>query len=297
MQPSCIIIGEKMKKILIVLLLLVNYIYAKQIVTVSVLPQKYFVEKIAQDKVIVNIMVKPGFSPSTYEPKTVQMKDLSYSQIYFSIGVPFEDVWLERFKNANKNMLIIDTAKGIKKQEIGGHHHEDEHGHDIHHDEEALDPHIWLDPILVKVQVKNILDALVKIDKKNQKFYYENYKKFLLELDELHLKLTNNLKEVRGKKFMVFHPSWGYFASRYELIQEAVEKEGKEPKPKEIISLIKEAKEEGIKIVFVAPQFSKKSAQIIANGIKGKVVVIDPLDENWESSLLNTSNEIINSYK
>ena len=288
-----------MKKLFISLLFLANIVYAQKIVTVSILPQKYFVEKIAQDKVLVNLMVKPGFSPATYEPKTVQMKELSNSEIYFSIGVPFESFWLEKFKNANENMEIIDTSKGIKKQAIQKHHHhEDEHHeHNEHHDDESLDPHIWLDPILVKTQAKNILDALVKIDMKNQKFYYENYKKFLLDLDALHLKLTNSLKEYRGKKFMVFHPSWGYFASRYDLEQEAVEKEGKEPKPKEIMNLINEAKEEGIKIVFVAPQFSKNSAKIIANGIEGKVVVINPLDEKWEESLIHTSQEIINSYK
>ncbi len=291
-----------MKKIFLICLMLFSSLYAEKIVTVSILPQKYFVEKIAKEKIKVNVMVQPGFSPATYEPKTSQMKDLSNSLIYFSIGVNFENIWLNRFKDSNPNMIFVDTSKGIKKSMIEKHEHKDEkeHGHKDHdkHDEhEGLDPHIWLDPILVKTQAKNILDAIVQVDNINRDFYYENYKKFLLELDELHLALTNNLKEVKGKKFMVFHPSWGYFATRYDLIQEAVEKEGKDPKPKEIISLINEAKEEGIKIVFIAPQFSKKSAEIIANGIKGKVAVINPLDENWAKSLIHTSEEIVKSYK
>ena len=291
-----------MKKIFLICLMLFSSLYAEKIVTVSILPQKYFVEKIAKEKIKVNVMVQPGFSPATYEPKTSQMKDLSNSLIYFSIGVNFENIWLNRFKDSNPNIFFVDTSKGIKKSMIEKHEHKDkkEHGHKDHdkHDEhEGLDPHIWLDPILVKTQAKNILDAIVQVDNINREFYYENYKKFLLELDELHLALTNNLKEVKGKKFMVFHPSWGYFATRYDLIQEAVEKEGKDPKPKEIISLINEAKEEGIKIVFIAPQFSKKSAEIIANGIKGKVAVINPLDENWAKSLIHTSEEIVKSYK
>ena len=149
----------------------------------------------------------------------------------------------------------------------------------------------------MKIQAKNILDALIKIDTVNSDFYKNNYKNFLAKLDKLHLKLENSLKDVKGKKFMVFHPSWGYFAKRYNLVQEAVEKEGKEPKPKEIINLINEAKEEGIKIVFVAPQFSMQSAKIIANGINGKVVVINPLDDKWEQSLINTAEEIVKSYK
>ncbi|WP_298753972.1 zinc ABC transporter substrate-binding protein [uncultured Arcobacter sp.] len=283
-----------MRKIFIISLLLLSSLYAQKIVTVSILPQKYFIEKIAMDKVFVNVMVQPGASPASYEPKTSQMKDLINSEIYFSIGVPFEEAWLGKFKDINKNMQIIDSSKGIKKIAIAQHHHE---GEVHHHNEEILDPHIWLDPILVKVQAKNILDALVQIDKKNRNFYYDNYKNFLFELDALHLKLSTILKEVKGKRFMVFHPSWGYFAKRYELEQEAVEKEGKEPKSKEIIALINEAKEEGIKVVFVAPQFSKKSAEIIANGIGGKTIFIDPLSNKWKESLLNTSIELVNSYK
>jgi len=284
-----------MRKIFIISLLLLSSLYAQKIVTVSILPQKYFIEKIAMDKVFVNVMVQPGASPASYEPKTSQMKDLINSEIYFSIGVPFEEAWLGKFKDINKNMQIIDSSKGIKKIAIAQHHHEGEVHH--HNEEEILDPHIWLDPILVKVQAKNILDALVQIDKKNRNFYYDNYKNFLFELDALHLKLSTILKEVKGKRFMVFHPSWGYFAKRYELEQEAVEKEGKEPKSKEIIALINEAKEEGIKVVFVAPQFSKKSAEIIANGIGGKTIFIDPLSNKWKESLLNTSIELVNSYK
>lgn len=284
-----------MKKIFFISLILLSSLYAQKIVTVSILPQKYFIEKIAMDKIHVNVMVQPGASPASYEPKTSQMKDLINSEIYFSIGVPFEHSWLNKFKDINKNMQIIDTSKGIKKITIAQHHHEAEVHH--HDEEETLDPHIWLDPILVKVQAKNILDALIQIDKKNRNFYYDNYKNFLLELDALHLKLSTILKEVKGKSFMVFHPSWGYFAKRYELEQEAVEKEGKEPKSKEIIALINEAKEDGIKVVFVAPQFSKKSAEIIANGIGGKTIFIDPLSNKWKESLLNTSIELVNSYK
>ncbi|WP_419764183.1 MAG: metal ABC transporter solute-binding protein, Zn/Mn family [Arcobacter sp.] len=284
-----------MKKIFFISLLLLSSLYAQKIVTVSILPQKYFIEKIAMDKIHVNVMVQPGASPASYEPKTSQMKDLINSDIYFSIGVPFEESWLEKFEDINKNMLIIDTSKGIKRIAMAEHHHE---GETEHHDEhESLDPHVWLDPILVKVQAKNILDALVEVDSKNRNFYYDNYKNFLFELDALHLKLSGILKEVKGKKFMVFHPSWGYFAKRYELEQEAVEKEGKEPKSKEIIALINEAKEEDIKVVFVAPQFSKKSAEIIANGIEGKTIFIDPLSNNWQESLINTSKELVNSYK
>lgn len=281
-------------------------------VTVSIVPQKYFVEKIAKDKVDVNLMVKPGFSPATYEPKVSQMKKLTKSDIYFSIGVPFEKVWLKKFENANENMEIIDTTKGIKKLAMAKHTHgEKEHGHEEHghedhghddnkkdkHEHTGLDPHVWLDPVLVKTQAKNILDALIKHDSKNSEFYTNNYNTFVKELDELNHEIHEILEPYEHKEFMVFHPSWGYFAKRYHLEQLSIEVEGKEPKPNELVEIINDAKKHNIKIVFVAPQFSQNSAKTISKSLNGTVAVINPLSENWDKELLKTAKEIANSYK
>lgn len=291
-----------MQKVLLAIFVMVSLSYAsKKEVTVSVLPQKYFVEKIAGDKVHVTVMVKPGFSPTTYEPKTSQMKRLANSKIYFAIDVPFEDVWLDKFKNSNKNMLIVDTAENVVKLEMEEHsHHEEEKEaqNEEHHDEhEGLDPHIWTDPIIVKIQAKNILDALVQIDAKNADLYKRNYIKFMIELDDLNEKLETILKPYANKAFMVFHPSWGYFAKRYSLEQVAIESEGKEPKPNELIELIKDAKEHKIKIVFVSPQFSQKSAKVIANSINGKVITMDHLSLDWDNNLIKTAQSIANTYR
>jgi len=308
MQLGCnkIYYWREMKKILLIVFMMFSSLNAeKKDVTVSIEPQKYFVEKIAGDKINVNVMVKPGFSPATYEPKTSQMKKLSDSIVYFGIDVPFEDTWLIKFKNANKKMLIVDTTDGIKKLKMEKHsHHEneeishtDEHEDEKKHEDEGLDPHVWNDPLAVKIQAKNIYKTLLKIDSKNKDFYKKNYENFIKELDSLHQKIENILNPYKDKPFMVFHPSWGYFAKRYSLEQVAIESEGKEPKPKELVELIKEAKEHKIKIVFIAPQFSQKSAKIIANSIKGVVHTIDPLSNNWENNLINTAEKIADTYK
>ena len=278
-------------------------------ITVSILPQKYFVEKIVKDKFEVNVMVLPGFSPATYEPKSSQMKSLVESKVYFYIDVPFEKSWLNKFKQSSKKTLFVDTTIGIEKLAMEKHsHHEDEkkdkHNHASHknehahddHEEEGLDPHVWLDPILVKEQVKVIYETMVKIDSSNETFYKTNYETFLNELDELDKKLKTILEPYDDKSFMVFHPSWGYFAKRYHLNQIAIEIQGKEPKPNELITLIEEAKENNIKIVFVAPQFSQKSANTISKNINANVVTIDPLSEKWSESLVKTAEEIANSY-
>ncbi|WP_320036396.1 metal ABC transporter solute-binding protein, Zn/Mn family [Halarcobacter sp.] len=314
-----------MKLILFMLLSLSSIVLAKE-VTVSILPQKYFVDKIAKGKVDVNVMVKPGASPATYEPKTSQMKLLSKSIAYFSIGVPFEKVWLEKFESANKNMLMVDTSEGIKKLPMAAHHHyEDEehadehheheehvdehHEHeehaDEHHDEHkehahedsGLDPHVWLEPTLVKIQAKNIYNALVKVDSENKEFYKNNLDKFLAELDTLDKKIESILENYEHKAFMVFHPSWGYFSKRYELEQISIEIEGKEPKPAQLVELVQEAKKHDIKIVFVAPQFSQKGAKTISKSINGNVATINPLAEKWDENLIKVAEEIAKSYK
>lgn len=334
-----------MKKVLLSLFFFIGMSLFANEVTVSILPQKYFVEKIAKDKVEINVMVKAGFSPATYEPKTSQMRKLANSKAYFSIGVPFEKVWLEKFEHANKNMLVVDTTHGIKKLEMQAHVHHDEekheheehkdhdhdthdhdehkheehkdHDHDAHehdkhekedakhdehdehegHDHSGLDPHVWLDPMLVKVQAKNIYEALVKIDAKNKEFYLTNYKAFVKELETLNKKLESIIEPYEHKAFMVFHPSWGYFAKRYHLEQISIEIQGKEPKPAQLVELIDEAKKHDIKIVFVAPQFSQKGAKVISNSIKGYTATIDPLSYEWDKNLLKVANEIAKSYK
>ncbi|PUE64874.1 metal ABC transporter solute-binding protein, Zn/Mn family [Arcobacter lacus] len=305
-----------MKKVLVLFLVFASFLYAnKPQLTVNILPQKYFVEKIVKDKFDINVMVKPGSSPHNFEPKPSQMKSLASSKVYFLVGDPSEQAWIEKFKQNAKDTLFVDTTVGIERipmvahkhhdeedeDEHEGHahheHHEHEHEEHADHDESGLDPHTWLDPISVKVQAKNIYEAMLKIDEKNSDFYKANYEEFVKELDSLDTEIKNILAPYKDKAFMVFHPSWGYFAKRYDLEQISIEMEGKEPKPNELVKLVEEAKKHDIKIVFVAPQFSQKSAKTISQSIGANVVSIDPLSGNWKNDLLKTAKEIANSYK
>ena len=298
-----------MKKIVFIFITFVSFLYAsKPEISVSIAPQKYFLEKIAKDKFDINVMVKAGSSPHTYEPKTSQMKSLSNSKIYFYTGIEFEKAWLDKFKKSAPNTIFVDSSAGIQRIAMAEHSHEEEskatnhkdekhNEHEDEHDHEGLDPHVWLDPVLVKIQAKNIYEALVSIDELNKEFYTKNYEEFLKELDSLDVKIEEILKPYEHKAFMVFHPSWGYFAKRYDLEQISIEVQGKEPKPNELVELVKDAKKHNIKIIFVSPQFSQKSAKTIAQNIGGNVVAIDSLGENWEIDLLKAANEIANSYK
>ena len=296
-----------MKKIVFIFIALVSFLYAsKPEISVSIVPQKYFLEKIVKDKFDINVMVKAGSSPHTYEPKTSQMKSLNNSKLYFYTGIEFEKAWLEKFKKSAPNTLFIDSSANIQRIAMEEHSHEEEKTHHKHKDDkkhdhedehDGLDPHVWLDPVLVKIQAKNIYDAVVLIDASNKDFYTKNYEEFIQELDVLDVKIKEILAPYSQKAFMVFHPSWGYFASRYNLEQISIEIQGKEPKPNELIELVKDAKKHEIKIIFVSPQFSQKSANTIAQNIGGNVVAIDSLSEDWSNDLIKTANEIAKSYK
>lgn len=241
-------------------------------VTVSILPQKGIISAIAKDKADITVMVAPGSSPATYAPKPKQLLALQKSALYFSVGVPFEKAWIKKFQSVNPRMPIIDSTEGITK--VSDHHHEEE---ERGHEDEGKNPHVWLSPILLKVQATNVLNALKKADPKNGEFYQANYEVFIKKADETDRFIKRMLRETRGKSFIIFHPSLSYFAKEYGLVQVAIEKEGKEPSFQYLTRIVDHAKEHHIKTVFVSPQFSKKGAQFIAKQSGAKVGIINPL--------------------
>jgi zinc transport system substrate-binding protein len=264
-------------------------------VFVSVAPQKYFVQKIGKEQVSVQVMVQPGANPATYEPKPRQMADISKTQVYFAVGVPFEEIWMDRISAANPRMRVVRTDREIAKMPMVAHdhHHENEEQHPAagtHHGTEGvnrsgLDPHIWLSPPLVKIQIRAILSALQAVDPLHQDAYAANYRQFAGEIDELDSELKQIFKGRRGLRFIVFHPAWGYFAKAYGLEQVPIEIEGKAPKPAQLQALINQAREADIKVVFVQPQFSTRSAGLVAREIGGRVAFADPLAADWAANL------------
>ncbi len=267
-------------------------------VFVSIVPQKYFVKKIGGDFVDVSVMVPPGATPATYEPKPKQMKALSTAKVYFAVGVPFEASWLKNFAAVNPKMLIVHTEKGVEKKPMKTYRRSEKNekrvdaprtdAHAAEHHHGILDPHIWLSPSCVIIQARNILAALLKIDPIHASVYEANYKAFIIELVDLDAEIRDIFKgQHRAPKFMVFHPAWGYFADDYGLEQIPIEMEGKEPKPSQLKDLIDEANALKIKVIFVQPQFSIKNAEVIAKAIGGKVVSADPLALDWAENLRN----------
>lgn len=272
-------------------------------VFVSILPQKTIVQKIGGELVHVSVMVPPGAGPATYEPKPSQMARLSRSAIYFSVGVPFEQAWLPKFAAANPGMRIVPTDHGIEKRAMAEHHHDAErqtHDDAEYHDhdgddtpaEHVLDPHVWLAPALIKVMAENIFNALDERLPGHGELLRQNLTAFKSDVDDADEEASALLAPLKGRRFMVFHPSWGYFAQAYGLIQIPVEIEGKAPKPAQLERLIREAREQAVKVIFVQPQFSTRTARIIADSIGGRVITADPLAADLLENLVRQARAI-----
>ena len=257
-------------------------------VFVSIAPQKYFVERIAGDMAEVRVMAPPGASPVVYEPKPKQMAAVSRAKIYFAVGVPFENAWLKKIAGANPDIWIVDTGRGIEKRSMTGFVQKktEDHGAGKRgHGHGMFDPHIWNSPPLVMSQARLILDAFQKIDPSRAPVYQANFEIFSRSLKDLDAEFAKIFQGKQGMRFMTFHPSWGYFARSYGLTQIPIEMEGKELKPTQLKELIQRAKEIGIKVIFVQPQFSSRSARQIAREMGGRIVFADPLAENWMENM------------
>jgi zinc transport system substrate-binding protein len=263
---------------------------SKLSIFVSILPEEYFVERIGGDLVNTNVVVGKGEDPHTYEPKPQQMKDMGQADIYFAIGIEFEKIWLPKFTNLNKDMKVIHIDKSIEKIPMAEHHHTNEHGVELNKetspvDERRLDPHVWLSTNNAFIISDVILSTLIEEDPDNAVTYRKNHEKLVNDINELEKGIRVRLRDCKSRKFVVFHPAWGYFARDFNLEQIPVEVEGKEPSPKELAELIEYIDSMNIRIVFVSPQFSKESAKTIADNINGTTATINPLAENWMENM------------
>jgi len=265
---------------------------------VSILPIAYFVERVGGPNVEVSVLVGPGQDPHTFEPTPRLMVKLANARVLFKMGFPFEETIIKKIGSTFKNVEVVDLQQGIKvrtltEEEAEAEEAEHEHGHghgEAEHDEHShepgeIDQHTWLDPQLAKIQARTIADTLIRIDPAHKEQYEKNLKDFQADLDAVHEQLTKSLAPVKGKSFFVFHPAYGYFGDAYGLKQVPVQIGGKEPTPRQLARLIQLAKEDEVKVIFATPQFSKKSAEALAQAIGGAVVPLDDLAPDYLKNL------------
>ena len=257
-------------------------------ISVTIEPQRYFVEKIAGDKFEVNTIVPSGTSPETYDPTPSQMVALGKSVLYFKVGyLGFENAWGKNLEENNVDVHIVNSSNNIKlingdvhTVEIGDAHDHEGHSHD------GVDPHIWSSPKTALIMAENILNALVVADVENQKYYRDNFKFLEAEIIETDKRITELLENSQVKSFIIYHPALGYFARDYNLTQYSIELDGKNPSPKQLKEMIDFANASGIKTIFVQKGFDVKNAESLAKEVQASIHSIDPLSYNWSEELI-----------
>mgnify|MGYP001131747102 CR=1 FL=1 len=261
-------------------------------VVVSIPPQVYFVSRIGGDRVRVSAILPPGASPAVYEPGPADMRMIAEADLYLAIGVPFEDAWLPRLESANPDLPVVATQQGIQRRHIQRHGTE---AHDSHDHDGAPDPHIWLSPQLVRAQAETIARALIERDPGGESLYRANLESFQREIEGLQARLQEVLESSSAEAFVVFHPSWGYLADELGLVQLPIEVAGQEPSAAELAELVEYARQLEVPVVLVAPQFSRRTAETVAQEIGARVELADPLASDWPENLLEVTRKIAES--
>lgn len=260
-------------------------------VAVSIVPQEAFVKAVSGDLINIVTMIPPGNSPANYQPTPKEMTNLSESKIYFSIGVPTEKAnILDKADEFNKDIKIVALDKIVGEEypdryfgEEDEHDHDEELERDVH--EDGRDPHIWLSPKRVIVMIEAIKDELIEIDRDNKDIYEKNAEIYISKLVEVDKEIEAKLKGIDQKSFIIYHPTFGYFADDYGLKMITIEKDGKETTAKNLQNVIDFAKNENIKYVFYQEEFDSKQAETVAKEINGETIKVSPLSINYIENL------------
>ena len=261
-----------------ILLLPINVFAAKPLdVFVSIAPQKFLVDRIGADHVKTHVLIGEGKSPHLFHPSTRQLVALSEAALLFAIDMEFEKILIAKLPQSTASLQVINSVRGIEKIALPGHHEHDGHV--------GLDPHVWLSPPNLIRMATTMAAAMGKKDPENNAFYTANLQKLTGELETVDQKIENELAPFAGSSFYVFHPSFAYFARRYNLHQEAVEIEGKAPTPKQLSRLIVKARKDNVKVIFVQDQVDPRTAKTVAQAIGGRVLPLNPLAENVMENL------------
>lgn len=272
-----------LRRLVLLFSLFAGFAFAENpVLTVSVplAPYAKMVRKIAGERALVVTIVPKNANPHTFEPKPENLRMFSDVSIYFGDASGIDAAWRPRFLGVNPNARVVDVSAGVSFMAEDASHHGKEAGDD-------LDPHIWNSPRTAILVASNICTALVEADAPGAGFYRANLERFSAELSAMDARFAEtvrNLSEER-RTFIVFHPSYGYLARDYGLKQIAVEMDGKEPKPRDMQNLIRTAKKNRVKTVFVQPQFSRRAAETLSREIRANIVSIDPLAFDFDAEL------------
>lgn len=264
----------------------------KPLIYVPVLPYQYLFEQIGGDLIEVRTIVAEGDDCHDYSPTPKQIVQIAKANMLFSGDLGFEGNFYVKVGDGINAPKAIDLLHGLTllqgtcaaceaakrgQAEAAGH---------VHNHDDLKDPHVWLSPKMLKQMSENVTAAIKPfVAEANHPKLDANLKKFINELDSVDNELRSALTPLKGEKFYVYHGAFAYFALDYGLEQIAIEIGNKSPTPKQLAAIARQARADGVRIVFVQPQFDQTSAKSLANTIGGEVATLDPLEKDVIANL------------
>lgn len=263
----------------------------KEIIGVSIVPQETFAKAIIGENYEVVTLIPPGSSPETHQPSIRTLEKLNRAKLYFSIGVETEKANILPTITEYENLEIIDLANAVDQIYPPRYFSEDNDENEQNHDHNGRDPHIWLSPKRVIVIVEIMTEKLINAYPKDKDLFLKNSKNYIKKLNDLDKHIQMKIKNADTKDFIIYHPSYGYFAEDYDLNMIEIETDGKKASINRIDEIAKIAKEKNIKTIYYQEEMSFKQAEIIANEIDGEIIKLKPLSSNY----IESQKEFINT--
>ena len=263
-------------------------------------PVAHIVREIGGEYVTVSSMLPEGRSPHDYAPGTRELRLAVQSKCFFTTDMLYE----QRIARAlGKRVPVADVTVNIKRLPLIA----DDHGHHDHHhcgldhhscggDSKSGDPHVWLSPLNCAIMGQTVAAELGKLMPQYKKEFQLRADRFSMKMRKLNENIAKRLAPYKGKNFFVYHPAFGYAAALYQLNQKAIELGGREATPTRMAAVIREARKQGVKTVFVQKQFNPASAKALANALKGEVVELDPLAADVEKNLLLLCDALVKGF-
>jgi ABC-type Zn uptake system ZnuABC Zn-binding protein ZnuA len=239
---------------------------------------KSLVEAVGGDRVAVTSLVPPTMDAEDYQPRPQDLGRIKEARMVVRVGLDY-DLWLDRLLRQTDNPALlrgqagnVDASLAIALLEVRGASVGDQGGH-AHG---SGNPHYWLDPANAETITGTILEALMRLDPENAKYYEARRIAFL---DRLKLKLREwdaALAAAQGKPMLAYHSSWAYFARRFRLnIAGTIElKDGVPPSPSHLAALLKAMREKQVRVIVKQPFEPDKYPAFLAERGGATVVVL-----------------------
>ena len=235
-------------------------------VLASFYPLYEFTKEVGKERIDVSIIIPPGIKPHDWEPTIQDLQKMQDANMIVINGGGFEP-WIKKLTSVNSDILIVDTSSGIPLLA------KEKHGFE---NVVQNDPHFWLDPVLAKKQIRNIVSGLIELDPDNSKYYQENANEYNAKLDLLDNKIRTELSTCSKKDFLTFHDAFSYFANEYGLKQHTIVRgldANVDPTATTLQQIIHNAQSLGMDVIFTEEAVNPRVSEVVAEEIHGEVLV------------------------